>query len=148
MKVPQRGDDNLSEYYCQSKHSQSHYSKSLVFFFHQLEPFSRKVIIKNIKLKIIIDEHKEILLLFQLYPYKHYLHLRQSLFFSSSTLYLISFYSHHMFLRNHYFRPFVRKTIPVEILDEVPLRFTIFYITTRSFTNRFHLPNVVSKAVS
>ncbi|CIW25479.1 Uncharacterised protein [Streptococcus pneumoniae] len=32
MKVPQRGDDNLSEYYCQSKHSQSHYSKSLVFF--------------------------------------------------------------------------------------------------------------------
>lgn len=31
-----------------------------------------------------------------------------------------------MFLRNHYFRLFVRKTIPVEILDEVPLRFTIF----------------------
>lgn len=29
-------------------------------------------------------------------------------------------------LRNHYFRLFVRKTIPVEILDEVPLRFTIF----------------------
>lgn len=31
-----------------------------------------------------------------------------------------------MFLRNHYFRLFVRKTIPVDILDEVPLRFTIF----------------------
>lgn len=31
-----------------------------------------------------------------------------------------------MFLLNHYFRPFVRKTIPVEILVEVLLRFTIF----------------------
>lgn len=99
-----------------------------------------------------------------------------------------------MFLRKHYFLPFVRKTIPVEILVEVPLRFTIFtlrhkemktifflfshslshfffipiiclgsllpimtakrlgkaifYTTTRSLANQFHLPNVVSEAVS
>lgn len=52
-----------------------------------------------------------------------------------------------MFLRNHYFRLFVRKTIPVEILDEVPLRFIIFTLT-QGLANRFHLPNVVSKAGS